>query len=945
MKYLLLLTGLFLFSFTVQAQQKISIKGKVISTDGNPLPEATVVLLNKNGKDSLKTVSTDKGLFAFNEIQQGVYQLRISFVGYTAVTNEYDCTNTEKELVTGDIVLNPSNQTLQNLTLESQKVQIKEDTVSYKIDSTMYRKNDNVETLLKQLPGVQVDKDGTVTAQGKQVTKVKVNGKEFFGGDVTTATRELNADMVDRVQIIDDYGDQAAFTGVKDGDPSKTLNIQLKKDRNKGYFGTVTAGAGTEDRYLGSLSVNKFNNDQQISLLANINNTNASLFNFGSGGGAMGNMMAGMARSMGIGRGGGGIGSALGNFGNSDGINTNKSIGLNYRDQWGPKLSVYGSYSFSKKYSDVNRDITQQNIFEGKTNTNVQQTNNYSITDNHRFSYNIEYKIDSMNYIKFTPSVSYTKTNNDYLSDFYYLDSSNIKSNNGLTSDNTVSTSPNLNGNLLFNHRFKKRGRTLSLNLSGAKSGTEADDDYSNVFSINVPGGGTANRSIEQDILQDNKNHSYGIRGSYTEPLSKKRSLEFNYAYNRQFTGNDRKTYVTNPVTGTSNYIDSLSSIYDNVYETNRFGANFRTNEKKYNYTIGLAVQPATIRSNTLTGAKNRYVQHIVNYYPVIRFAYNFSRSRSFNVNYNGSTSQPSFSQLQPVYDYSNPQYITIGNPSLRPEFTNTLSMRYNNFDFISGDVFFGNISFSFTRDKIVNNVKQVRFNVQETRYLNSDGFFTVFGFYNISKPIKSRKYVFNFGGNITYNNNVSFVTDSADVTSKNKGRNWVFGQRVSTDIKIKKWLETNVSLNYSLNSSRYSILTNQNANTGAWTISHNSRIFLPHSFIISYDIDKTINNGYADNVTVDPLIINGTIEKQMFKKKNGSLKMQAFDLLNENTSISRTVTGSAITDSRTNRLGRYFLLSFVLRLNKFSGQQPAPTMMRMGGPEGGGMQMMRPGF
>ncbi|MEI2749832.1 MAG: carboxypeptidase-like regulatory domain-containing protein [Ferruginibacter sp.] len=366
MKYLLLLTGLFLFSFTVQAQQKISIKGKVVSTDGNPLPEATVVLLNKNGKDSLKTVSTDKGLFAFNEIQQGVYLLRISFVGYTPVTNEYDCTKTENELVTGDIALNPSNQTLQNLTLESQKVQIKEDTVSYKIDSTMYRKNDNVETLLKQLPGVQVDKDGTVTAQGKQVTKVKVNGKEFFGGDVTTATRELNADMVDRVQIIDDYGDQAAFTGVKDGDPTKTLNIQLKKDRNKGYFGTVTAGAGTEDRYLGSLSVNKFNNDQQISLLANINNTNASLFNFGSGGGAMGNMMAGMARSMGIGRGGGGIGSALGNFGNSDGINTNKSIGLNYRDQWGPKLSVYGSYSFSKKYSDVTRDITQQNIFRRK---------------------------------------------------------------------------------------------------------------------------------------------------------------------------------------------------------------------------------------------------------------------------------------------------------------------------------------------------------------------------------------------------------------------------------------------------------------------------------------------------------------------------------------------------------------------------------------------------
>jgi hypothetical protein len=198
---------------------------------------------------------------------------------------------------------------LQGITLESNKVQIKEDTVSYVVDSTMYRKNDNVEEVLKKLPGVQVDKDGTVTAQGKQVTKVKVNGKEFFGGDVTTATRELNADMVDRIQIIDDYGDQSAFTGIKDGDPSKTLNIQLKKDKNKGYFGTVTAGAGKEQRYLGSVSVNKFNNNQQISLIGNINNTNASTFNFGSfGGGAVGSMIGGMVRSFGIGRGGGGNG-------------------------------------------------------------------------------------------------------------------------------------------------------------------------------------------------------------------------------------------------------------------------------------------------------------------------------------------------------------------------------------------------------------------------------------------------------------------------------------------------------------------------------------------------------------------------------------------------------------------------------------------------------------
>jgi hypothetical protein len=330
-----------------------------------------------------------------------------------------------------------------------------------------------------------------------------------------------------------------------------------------------------------------------------------------------------------------------------------------------------------------------------------------------------------------------------------------------------------------------------------------------------------------------------------------------------------------------------------------------------------------------------------VNYYPVIRFAYNYSKSRSLNVNYNGSTSQPSFTQLQPVRDISNPQYITIGNPELRPEFTNTLSVRYNNFDLISGNVFFGNLSFSFTDDKIVSNTKQLRPGIQETRYLNSNGYYTVFAFYNISRPIQNRKFVFNIGGNITYNNNVSYVTDSADAVMKNIGRNWILGQRFAVDIRIKKWLETSFSVNYSLNSSRYTLLETPNSNTTTWVLSHSSRYFLPKDFILSYEIDQTLNSGFADNVNTNPLIINATLEKQLFKKKNASIKLQAFDLLNEQTNITRSVSGTSIVDTRTNRLGQYFMLSFVFRLNKFSAQQQA-----MPGMPGGNMpMMMRPGM
>ena len=927
MKYiLLLLISLSVFSVQSFAQKQIKVKGVVKNDEGKSLSGASVILFYTGTKDSLKTISNDKGIFNFTAVSAAKIGVLVSYVGYKSFISTYDYTGESGDQTIWDIVMSPGNSTLETVTLESAKIQIKEDTVSYKIDSTMYRANDNVETLLKKLPGVEVDKEGTVTAQGKAVTKVKVNGKEFFGGDVLTATRELNADMVDRIQMIDDYGDQAAFTGIKDGEASKTLNIQLKKEKNKGYFGNVTAGAGTEGRYNGQLSVNRFNNAQQISVLANVNNINASTFNFGSMG-AMSNMVGGMVRSMGIGRGGAGVGSSLGSMGNSDGIGTTQSIGINFRDDWTPKLSGYGNYSFSRKNTNTLKNISQQNIYQDITTTNVQNSNDDNLTTNHRFSFNLEYKMDSFNYFKFTPSVSIRKSEVDYFADFLFLGNNGIKNNDGTTSDFTKSTSPNFSGTLLFNHRYKKRGRSLSVNLTKGASSSNSTDDFKNLSTIYFPNNSQTQRNTYQYIDQENNNRNGNVKASYVEPLNKKQSIEFNYSFTRQVTGNNRENFAVDPVSTAKTYVDSLSNIFDNTYTTNRFGLNFRTTQKKYNYAVGLAVQPANIKTNSVTGKYN-FSQNIVNYYPVVRFAYNFSRSRSFSLNYNGNTSQPSYTQLQPVYDYSNPQYITIGNPNLRPEFTNNFSMRYNNFDFITGDVFFGNLSASFTNDKIVNNTILVGPGVQQTRYLNSNGFYTISAFYNISKPFQNRKYVFNVGGNITYNNNISYFSNE-----KNRGKNWLLGQRVAMDYKLKKWLESTVAINFSLNNSSYSLQKQLNSNTQAWTLSHNSRIYFPKGWIFTYDLDKTIYNGYADNINTNPFIVNATIEKQLFKKKNVSLKLQAVDLLNENINISRNVTANTITDTRINKLGRYFMATVVLRLNKFNGKAAA----------GGSMNMMRP--
>lgn len=855
MKLFFTIIAVFLFVQS-QAQSVITVKGTVKSADGKALPDASVLLYYPGEKDTLKTITNSKGEYRFFNARAKTTGIIISFVGYKKFVDTYNFSSAAGEAEVPEVIMTPGDNLLETVTVESSRIQIKEDTVSYKVDSTMYRKNDNVEQVLKNLPGVQVDKDGKVTAQGKEVTKVKVNGKEFFGGDVKTATRELNADMVDKVQIIDDYGDQSAFSGVKDGDPTKTLNIQLKKDKNKGYFGNATAGGGTEGRYLASVSVNRFNNNQQISAYGNINNTNASLFNFSGLPGGMGAMAGSMIRSF-----GGGAGSPFAGIGNNDGVGVAKSFGANYRDDISKKVSIYGSYSFSQKNNTIINDVNQQLFRTDTVNASVrnifpnqQATRDYSVTDNHRFSFNVEYKIDSFNYVKITPGITYRKVQDDYRSDNVYFDEKGGILSRGFTTDANNSTAPNFTGNVLFNHRFKKKGRTLSLNFTGATSSLDNEDISYSDNDVRVFG--TLRDSIiHQDITQDNNNHNYGVSASFIEQLSKKHSLEFNYAYNKRFTGNDKLVY--NLINPAKNIIDTLTNQYESDYTTNRFGANFRTTTKKYNYSVGLAVQPATIESNSFTTKLQTLTQNIVNYYPVVRFAYNFSRSRSFNLNYNGSTNQPTYQQLQPVYDFSNPQNTVVGNPDLRPEFNNTFSMRYNNFDLISGNVFFGNLTASYVKDKIVSNVLQ-KGPFQEMRYLNADGYYNVNAFYALSKPFQNRKYVFNLNGTVNYNNNISYLN-----YEKNNGKNWVVSQRFSVDYKLKKWLETTGGANFTINDAKYSLTPGSNSTIRSWSLTHSFRIFFKNDWILSYDLEKTINSGYASNVDANPLLINSTLEKQ----------------------------------------------------------------------------------
>ncbi|MEJ7778116.1 MAG: TonB-dependent receptor [Daejeonella sp.] len=923
-KVLFLLVSLW-FGYASYAQTSRDVKGLVRDSTGTSVIAATVKFIV--GTDTVFTRTDLDGVFTFKGIKSSEFLLTITSLGYQTLNKRFLYEDADTPIELDPITLKLQNRVLNEVVISGTPgVTIKEDTIVYRAADYPLRENALAEDLLRKLPGVEVDKDGNVTAQGKQVTKVRVNGKDFFGGDVKTATQQLPADILESAQIIDDYGDQANLTGVRNGDPEKILNFTIRADKNKGYFARGTVGGGDKERYQANLTANTYNNSEQFSFIGNLNNTNSNVFSFGSGGGGFSGGGGG-ARVQQVGSSGGGGqrfqgggGFQGGGSSGGDGITSVGSIGLNYRKDYSPKISSYGNYSYSNRDNNVLSDQLQQNNFQGSIVSTDQTSLKNVINDNHRFNWNLEYKPDTLNFIKFSPSFSYGSTTDGGSSD-YIQNNNGVLSSDGTTLSNTYSTNPNFGANLLLNHRFHKRGRNISLFVNANNSNTKQEDDQLTQYIYYVVSGNT-NVYRNQELYDANRSSNISTNLSYIEPLSKSAGLEFNYNHSTTNYKNERETFDISPA-GLSTRNNNLSNDYRYSFSTNRFGVNYRVNQQKYNYSIGLSAQPSVLEGNSIVMEVNTpYRNTGFNLIPSARYSYNFSRTRAINAVYFGRANEPTYIQLSPTPDVSNPQYPVYGNPDLNAEFTHILNFRYNNFNFSSGDVLFFNVSGNYTENKIVSNILRSDDPavglVQETRYLNTDGYFSTNAFYNYSKPFKEKKYVFSFNGSANYINNISF-TDNV----KNTGKNWIFSQGLNMQINPNKNLEFNPGLRYSFNTNTNDAITNNNTKVSSYAMNLNSRVYFLKTFLIGTDLSKTFNNGYSSSLAVNPFIINTYLEKQFLKDKSATLRLQGYDLLNENTSVSRQVTGNVITDSQSNRLSRYFMLSFTMRLQKFSSRQP----------------------
>jgi hypothetical protein len=931
--------------------QNLFVRGRLIdSKDSSTLSGAVLVLFNATDTTQFeKTVSDSAGKFGFSDLQKGKYKLRVLFTGYT--TLEKEIVIDEKPVFLRRLALDVDPRFLKEVNVEAVQIrqEQKGDTTIYNADAFKMNKDATTEDLVKKLPGVTVE-NGTVKHQGEDVKKVLVDGKEFFGDDVNMALKNLPAEMVDKVQVFDRASDQSFFSGFDDGSSQKTINVQTKNNKNTGTFGKIYGGGGMDDdktgRYQAGTSLNYFSGMRKISVLAMSNNINMQ--NFGSqdllgvSGGSSGGSKGGMSYSSGGGNSGGykGGGNYGGNSGSqgfmvgpTGGIATTHSAGFNYTDLWGKKIIATASYFYN--YTDnSNNSSLYRNYFsnEGTGQQYDETKNSGSKNQNHRFSLRMEYYIDTMNAIIFTPKFNLQKNGSDNsTAGLTYLRSDSVLSNSNIQNLSDYS-GYNSNNSLLYRHRFKKYGRTVSINASAEINRKDGTTELNSTNSY-LTGLYADTITLDQTagILSSSNNYSGSV--SWTEPIGATGMLNITYNPSFNFNLSDKKTYEFDTISDTHSRLDtSLSNVFDNNLFTQKGGLAYRYKKDKWNITLGANFQQVQLSGKATFPIEADVNKTFNNILPNATLQYKFTKTSNLRVSYRANTNAPSIAQLQNVIDNSNTLLLSSGNPNLKQSYSQFVMTRFNVtnpknsrsfFAFIMGNMvnnYIANSTYIATQDTTLSGNIILRKGSQLNMPVNLNGNWTVRSFMTYSTPWKLLKSTINFNLGGSYTNLPGLISGSENISKTTNGN---AGVTLSSNISEKLDFMVSYMGNYNFVTNTLQAQGNSNYFFQVSAAKLNWNFW--KGLVLSSDASHTYYNGLGSNFNQNYLLWTNSLAWKFGKNKMTELKFTVFDVLKQNNSLSRSVTETYIEDMQTQVLQRYYLVTFTWNLRKFTGSATMP--------------------
>lgn len=924
MKYLIFLVSTVFLSATIASAQKtgFSVKGQLAdSLQKQQVNEATVSLVNAGDSSLVAFTRTDSaGRFGFNQLKPGKYRLSASQVNFYPAWKNFEVT-ADTDL---GMVLMKDKSILQEVMVTAQRppVVVNGDTLEFNAEAFKTKPNAVVEDMLKKMPGVEVEKDGTIRVNGKRISRVLVNGKDFFNGDPKLATRNLPADAIDKVQVFEKQSDQSEFTGIDDGNKTPTINLKLKKDKKNAAFGKVTAEAGTKDRYDGQFNINKFSGHQQLSAIGMANNTNRQGF-------SVMDMLNFSGQSRKMMNGGGirivvnndndeGFGLPVAGISNSQGITQTIAGGLNYNDTWKKKTEVNASYFYNNLILDNTRNTSRQNILPGNEFTYLQNGRAKSKTGSNRFNFSADHKIDSFNSVKLSSVFGYQNGNNERRNDYESFVPDDKMLNNGFSRSNHSTEGYVTSQELLYRHRFKKKGRTFSVTGSmqyNNSRGRGTLQAINNFFS-----NGTIHKrdTLDQLTLLNSLTQSYGANAAYTEPLGKRSLLEFRGFYNTSTGELDRKTYDYNKTSGRYDQANPiLSNAFENRYDYTGGGLSLRTQQKKYGYSLGANLQFARLNSH-LKDSVFRVKQYFLNLLPVANMNYNFTRTKTLRLDYSTSTSQPTAKQLQPVQDISDPLNITSGNPDLRQSYTHNASLQFFNASPAQQKNLFLFLNYMAVQNAVVNSDRINAAGARTSMPVNAGGVYYLN--VNVDRGFRIKKWNtrIELGLNAGYNRSVNFINDE-----KNKTGVLSLMPRVNAGYTYKEMLDISIGARVSYNNARYSLQPALNNTYWRQVYELDATVNLPAGLSLHSEFSYSAYTGRSQGFNTRIALWNASVSKQVLKSKKGEIRLSGFDLLNRNMGVDRNGNANFVEDVRYKTLQRYFTLGFTYSLQKAGAGGP----------------------